>query len=119
MKSSTTRRTIAGAIAGLALIAALAGCAQSTESVGPCTVNDKSATSSGTSGHIKYLVYTDQCGVLTVDDAVLLNHYDSSDVYARLKKGHTYTLDTYGYRNNFTSSYPNIISALETPKADK
>lgn len=93
----------------------LTGCASPETEIKTCTVNDKSASSNGgDDGGVKYLVYTDDCGVLTVDDAPLQGQWNSSDTYAEIRVGGTYQFELYGFRNGFMSSYPNIISVTPT-----
>ena len=117
--STTARKARVAVAATGAILAALTlvGCAAPADyssPEGPCTVNNKDRSSND--GHSKFLVYTDQCGVLTVDDAILENKWNSSDTYAAIKVGHTYEFVTYGFRNGFISSYPNILSAVEVNK---
>lgn len=118
--STTTRKSHVAIAATVAVFAALAlaGCAAPADynnPEGPCTVNSKDR-SSNSNGKSKFLVYTDQCGVLTVGDAILENKWNSSDTYAAIKVGHTYEFVTYGFRNGFISSYPNILTATEVPE---
>lgn len=66
----------------------------------------------------KYLVFTeDENGVIQVfenTDAPLYGKYNSSDYYAKIKTGETYTFKTAGYRLPYMSIYRNIIGVSET-----
>ncbi len=80
-----------------------------------CTVASKERTthvSDGTSTQQK-LVYTNDCGTFTVDDAWYQGKFNSADTYGMLKDGKTYTLTVMGWRNGFFSWFPNILSAQE------
>jgi hypothetical protein len=93
----------------------LSGCAAPADyshPVGPCKVNNKDR-SSDSKGNSKFLVYTDECGVFIVDDAILESQWNSTDTYSAIKIGKTYDFVTYGFRNGFMSSYPNILKATE------
>lgn len=78
-----------------------------------CTVESKERTthvSDGNSSQQK-LVYTKDCGVLTVDDAWYAGKFNSADTYGSLEKGNRYTFETIGWRNGWFSWFPNILSA--------
>ena len=102
-------------ISALALIGVLAltGCASPETTTETCTVNDKTATSN--KSQVKYLIYTDECGVLIVEDAALKGQWNSSDTYSQINIGKTYEFELYGFRNGFLSSYPNILTLTEVP----
>lgn len=72
-----------------------------------CTVNDKTATS--TDQGTDYRVYTDDCGVLTVQDELFLLKYDAADRYNAVKVGNTYEFDTVGWRFPLFSLFPSIV----------
>lgn len=65
--------------------------------------------SSGSDGGMdcKYLIFTDE-GTFRLTDSVFAGRWSSSDVYGRIKRCHTYEIDSYGWRIPFMSSYPNI-----------
>jgi hypothetical protein len=103
------KKLAVAAVAALALIG-LAGCASpQTSIVGPCTVTNATA-SGGDKGSVKYLVFTKECGVFTVEDAFLKNVWNSSDTFNEIHVGSVYNFETYGFRNGFISSYPNILT---------
>lgn len=104
------RRVVAAAAAVLVL-AGLAGCAQDS-SAGPCTVTEKDRTVDA-DGRSQARVYTEECGVFVVDDAPLKGQFNSADTFAGIDVGSTYEFETYGFRNGFLSSFPNIITATE------
>lgn len=64
-----------------------------------------------------YLIYTkDSDGtilVMEIEDNIFVGHFNSSDIYAEIKTGKTYTFDVGGSRVPFFSWYPNIYSAIE------
>lgn len=70
-----------------------------------CTVQDKWVKRSN--GDDKYLVQCDD-DVYKITDLLWYGKFDSSDIYARLKKNHKYKLTVTGYRWRYFSEYPNI-----------
>lgn len=74
------------------------------------TVTDKAVKNDGDSG--KYLVFTeDKDGNIVtfeITDSWIFGRFNSSDVYAAIKVGDTYTFTVGGSRNEFMSWYPNI-----------
>lgn len=74
------------------------------------TVTDKAVKNDGDSG--KYLVFTEDANgeiyTFEITDSFLGGRFDSSDVYAAIKVGNTYTFTVGGSRNEFMSWYPNI-----------
>jgi hypothetical protein len=115
MTKSNILTTIVLAVAVIGVLAGCASPADYSNPVGPCSVNNKDR-SSDSKGNSVFLVYTDSCGVFTVDDAMLENKWNSTDTYAAIKVGKTYDFVTYGFRNGFLSSYPNILKATEIKK---
>lgn len=77
------------------------------------TVTEKAIKRSSSSDE-KYLVFTkDQNGQVRVfenTDNMISNKFDSSDMFAQMKEGETYDIETVGYRVPFLSMYENIIS---------
>lgn len=60
----------------------------------------------------KYLIFVEDENELPstyeITDSLLKGRFDSSDVYAGIKVGNTYTFTVGGSRNEFLSWYPNI-----------
>lgn len=76
------------------------------------TVNKtENVATNGSNGH-EYLIYTDQ-GTFKDVDSVLNRKYNSSDLYGQIEAGKKYSCDTTGFRFQFTSDYPNLISCTE------
>lgn len=59
-----------------------------------------------------YLIFTDK-GTYEVRDSVVNGRFDSSDMYGRLEKGHTYKVTVIGFRVPMLSWYKNILTAEE------
>ena len=70
-----------------------------------CTVTDKDRVT-GTEGKSNMRVYTEQCGVLNVEDSLL----DLQFVFSSIKVGETYDFKTRGLRIPLLSMFPNIVS---------
>jgi hypothetical protein len=84
-----------------------------------CTVSEKDRTtvSDGNGGSKSDArVYTENCGVLHVEDSLLSWTFSSSDTYASMKPDHTYRVTTRGYRIPFLSMFPNVVDAAEVPR---
>lgn len=62
----------------------------------------------GQSNSYANLVYTSK-GVFSNTDTVIPWKTKSSDIYAQLQQGKTYTCQVAGWRNGFLSMYPDII----------
>ena len=77
-----------------------------------CAVNDKQATSKKDGGN-NYILFTDNCGQLQVADDWINGQFNSSDTYAKIKPGSSYTFQTVGWRNGFFSAYPNVLTATQ------
>ena len=75
-----------------------------------CTVNDKQIVSVVNDGDstTHYRVFTDQCGVMEVSDSLMLQQWDSADIYNQIKVGESYHFTARGYRIPFLSQFPNI-----------
>lgn len=103
------------AIIGVAVVIVLAllvwyGVSYYTEDVHTgCVVTDKDRARSSESGGSDARVYTKNCGVFHVSDAMLKGHFNSADTYSSIKVGHTYDFTTIGFRVPFLSMFPNII----------
>jgi hypothetical protein len=75
--------------------------------------SERVTTGSGDSTSSKYLVFTDK-GVFKNTDSLIEGKWNSSDVYGQIREGECYRLETYGWRVQFLSWYPNIVSAQPT-----
>ncbi len=79
------------------------------------TVVDKEVNRSGSDS--KYLIFTEttdgQVRVFENTDSMLKGKFNSSDMYAAIKEGETYTFTVYGYRIPILSMYENIITFKE------
>ena len=64
----------------------------------------------GTEGKSNMRVYTEQCGVLNVEDSLLDLQFNSADVFSSIKVGETYDFKTRGFRIPLLSMFPNIVS---------
>lgn len=84
-----------------------------TKGTETCTVESKERTTHVQDGNStqQKLVYTKDCGVLTVDDAWYAGKFNSADTYGSLQEGKRYEFETIGWRNGFLSQFPNILSA--------
>lgn len=77
-----------------------------------CTVIDKDR-STGSEGQSVFRIYTENCGVdnetLGLADNFLQGNFNASDMYARIKIGETYRVETVGARIGFFSSFREIV----------
>jgi len=78
------------------------------------TVTDKERVVTGKGDDIssKYLIYTDK-GTFENTDTFIKFKFNSSDLYGKLKKDSTYTVETYGFRVPFLSMYKNIVKIVK------
>lgn len=60
----------------------------------------------------KYLVFTDK-GVFECVDSILFWKFNSSDIYGQIQPNHRYRCKVAGWRIQFLSSYPNIITCTQ------
>lgn len=65
----------------------------------------------------KYLVYTDD-GTYKLTDSLVIGRFNTSDIYGRVKRCHTYEIESYGWRLGLTSSYPNITEMNDLGRKD-
>lgn len=65
----------------------------------------------------QYLVFTDQ-GTFRLADALTLGRFNSSDLYGQIRVCHRYELEHYGWRNGFTSTYPNIADLTDLGRVE-
>ena len=79
------------------------------------TVTDKAVKNYDDNG--RYLIYTkDSDGtilVMEIEDNIFVGQFNSSDIYAEIETGKTYTFDVGGSRGPIFSWYPDIYSAIE------
>lgn len=108
---NTITRTAATVTIALGVIV-LAGCSipYDGDSTG-CTVTDKYVAIVNKSSQKRV---STSCGVFTVEDQMSRGDWNSADRYAQIQVGKTYDFETYGFRNGFLSSFPNIANATET-----
>lgn len=78
-----------------------------------CVVNDKdrSYVMQNKSHHTDYKIYTDNCGVFTVNDNLLSLQFNAADEYNNIKVGETYDFSGRGFRAPIISMFPNIEKA--------
>lgn len=62
----------------------------------------------------EYLVFTEE-GTFKVTDTWLYGRHNSSDAYGKIQKDKRYDLKVVGWRQGWSSSYPNILEAREVP----
>jgi hypothetical protein len=77
-----------------------------------CTVVEKLATGKKDGGN-NYILITDRCGQLQVEDSWTNGQFNSTDLYARIKAGTSYTFETVGWRNGLFSQYPNVVKVSQ------
>lgn len=80
-----------------------------------CTVTDKDR-STGKEGESVFRIYTEGEGcddTYGLADNWLAGNYNSSDMYAKIKVGKSYQLETVGIRNGFLSSFKEITKITE------
>ena len=80
-----------------------------------CVVTEKDRTTNS-EGQSDMRVYTENCGVFSVKDSVLIMRFDSADTYSQIKEGATYDFKTRGFRIGIMSQFPNIDTATEVKK---
>lgn len=105
----------------IVVIGARLGITYATRQSYTITVNDTEIKRGrvGKNPNDKYLVFaTTSDGedkVFENTDSLLNFKWDSSDIQAKLKQGHKYNIEVYGFRIPFLSSYQNIIDVKEIP----
>jgi len=80
-----------------------------SSTVGPCVVEDKDRTTNA-EGASDMRVYTENCGVLKVQDNWTRGVFNSADIFSKIKVGETYTFDTTGWRFALFSQFPVIYA---------
>jgi len=103
------------AVAGLAIGVTSLATNYNEDHTATCTVTSKDTITKVHDGNssTEKRVGTEECGVFTVNDSYMKGNLRSADLYYFLKEGHKYTLTYNGWRNGFTSSFPNITKAVE------
>ena len=85
-----------------------------------CTVTDKDRSTNKEGGSV-FRIYTEGCGsdneTLGLADNFLAGNFNSSDMFAKVKVGDTYTFKTVGVRNGFFSSFREITSMTKVEAA--
>lgn len=83
------------------------------------TVNDKEYVVNTNNDHHngRYLIFTESGEAFANSDDIFLLKFNSSDIFAQLKKGERYRIYTVGFRWRLMSMYQNIykIERLEKP----
>lgn len=75
-----------------------------------CVVNSKENTYNVSSKTMEKRIYTENCGVFTVNDDPARLNFNSADTYGKVKEGEAYTFTATGYRIPLLSMFPNIIT---------
>ena len=103
------------AVAGLAIGVTSLASSHNSDHTATCTITTKDTITKVENGNSKTekRVGTEECGVFTVNDSFWKGSHRSADIYYSLKEGHKYTITYNGWRNGWTSSFPNITSAVE------
>lgn len=75
-----------------------------------CTVTDMDRTTKVVDGQSStdIRVWTEECGVLSMNDSLVGLSFDTADKYGMLKKGQKYEFHTFGWRIPVLSQFPNI-----------
>ncbi len=105
----------AGAVIGFVISGLIVGAIAWPVSLGysnprdlSCHVTDKDRAARDGSSDMR--VYTEECGVLKVQDLFWAGRFDSADVFASIEPGETYRFHVSGIRVPFFSVFPNIRS---------
>lgn len=79
------------------------------------TIDDKFERVSGNNTGVRqiFTVSTTNDEIFKVTQSLWYWKYYPTETWNSLKKGRTYTVTGYGWRNGFLSLYPNIIEAKE------
>lgn len=80
-----------------------------------CTVSEKDRTRDS-DGNSNVRIYTEDCGVLSLQDSLIGLSFDTADKYNSIKPDQTYRFTTYGWRVTFLSMFPNIVEVEEVGK---
>lgn len=90
------------------------------ERIVTATVTDK-GIKAGKDKEQKYLVYTktnEGIEVFEITDSLIAGRFNSSDIYAGIEIGKTYSFTVRGSRDEFWSRYPNIYEYKEVDQED-
>lgn len=74
-----------------------------------CVVIDKDSVFLDNHRGNQYRVYTENCGVFSVEDEPLKMRFNSADIYSKINVGETYNFETVGWRIPLASMFPNIM----------
>ena len=69
-----------------------------TKGTQACVVVDKDRTNNSEGGSDQR-IYTNECGILTVNDSALFLKFNSSDTYSAINVGEAYEFETVGWRS--------------------
>lgn len=111
--SRKTRTEWTGPVAGVLMLgtlltAGVVAVAQSrTETARTCTVTGTDRVVTPDRSDMR--VYTKECGTLAVADVMLRGQFNAADIFGALEEGHTYDLQTIGWRIPALSTFPTII----------
>ena len=105
----------AGFAAMLLIGGGFLGAYSASEETRTCTITEKDRTTKVVDGNSStdHRVWTEECGVLSVNDSLVGMSFDTADKYGSIKVGQTYELTTMGWRVPFLSMFPNIIEVVE------
>lgn len=118
MNMKTTKTVAALGVAGVLLVS-LTGCQNAVQNAAvQCTVIDKDRSTSTVDGHSKsvFRIYMEGEGcddTYGLADNWLIGNFNSSDMYAKLKVGKKYEIDTVGIRNGPLSMFKEITTIKE------
>lgn len=103
-------------LAALILISLAVIMQTTTKETRSCTVTGKDMTREAATkdkaAHSIYQVYTEQCGVLRVEDNWFQGVFNSADLYAQLQPQHTYQVTTIGWRIPILSQFPTVTKVV-------
>lgn len=80
----------------------------STQKEITCTVEDKDRVMNS-EGSSEMRIYTEDCGVLKLEDTLFAGVVNSADLYAQIKPGETYDFKVYGIRLPLLSQFETIL----------
>lgn len=102
---------VIGLVAAGVIFAAVGGAAYASSGQDmTCTVTDKDRTTKVVDGNSStdVRIWTEDCGVLKMDDSLIGMSFDTADKYGQIKVGQTYDFHTFGWRVPVFSMFPNI-----------
>lgn len=113
------------AILAAIVLGGIGGCSRQNPSAGNgygvsrafITVQEKWVKRDGSAD--RYLISTQELGVMMSEQDPWKGKMESSDTYARLQPGRTYEVEWTGWRNTWGKQYPNILKVLrEVPPSE-